>query len=71
MGSVEGKITAVQERLERLRRLSQSVASFEEYQAALDAKDIAERNLQVAIESCLDIGKIIISKEGLDEPKVR
>ena len=60
---------AVSERLERLERLCKEFRSFNEYQASLDAKDIAERNLQVAIEACLDIGKIIISLEKLNEPK--
>lgn len=31
--------------------------------------DIAERNIQVAIEACLDIGKIIIANQGLAEPE--
>ena len=60
---------AARERLERLEQLCKEFSSFNEYQASLDAKDIAERNLQVAIEACLDIGKIIISLEELNEPK--
>ena len=60
---------AARERLERLEQLCNEFSSFNEYQASLDAKDIAERNLQVAIEACLDIGKIIISLEELNEPK--
>jgi len=55
--------------LERLEQLCKEFSSFNEYQASLDAKDIAERNLQVAIEACLDIGKIIISAKKLNEPK--
>jgi uncharacterized protein YutE (UPF0331/DUF86 family) len=34
-----------------------------------DVKDIVERSLQVAIEVCLDIGKIIISDQKLREPQ--
>ena len=30
--------------------------------------DIAERNIQVAVEACLDIGKIIIANQGIAEP---
>ena len=55
--------------MERLEQLCKEFSSFNEYQASLDAKDIAERNLQVAIEACLDIGKIIISDKKLNEPK--
>lgn len=55
--------------MERLEELCREFGTFNEYQASLDAKDMAERNLQVAIEACLDIGKIIISLETLNEPK--
>ena len=67
--SIERKIKSVEERLERLSTLSESLASFENYQTSTDTKDIAERNIQVAIETCLDIGKIIISSANLNEPK--
>jgi len=69
MKSLEKKILTVQERLNRLKDLSGKIRSFNEYQVSPDKKDIVERNLQVAIETCLDIGKIIISMEGLNEPK--
>ena len=45
------------------------MGSFSEYQSSPDYKDIAERNIQVAIESCLDIAKIVISSMELPEPK--
>ena len=67
--SIERKIKKVEERLQRLKMLEGALSSFTDYQKSLDAKDIAERNLQVAIETCLDIGKIIISQERLNEPK--
>ena len=60
---------SAEERIKRLEALSRNLSSFQDYLSSLDAKDIAERNLQVAIETCLDIGKIIISREGLKEPK--
>ena len=69
MKSIEKKIKSTEERVKRLKSLSEKVKSFQDYQASSDAKDVAERNLQVAIEACLDIGKIIISKEGFEEPK--
>ena len=69
MKSIERKIKSAQERVHRLESLSGKMKSFQDYQTSPDAKDVAERNLQVAIEACLDIGKIIISREGFEEPK--
>ena len=68
MKSLDRKIGSVEERLGRLEALSQRLTTFSDYQSSADRKDIAERNLQLAIEACLDIGKIIISREGLSEP---
>jgi len=67
--TIERKIKAVQDRVKRLELLSAGINSFSEYQTSPDLKDIAERNLQVAIEGCLDIGKIVISSKELTEPK--
>jgi uncharacterized protein YutE (UPF0331/DUF86 family) len=69
MKSIKRKMKSAEERINRLEALSRNLSSFQDYQSSSDAKDIAERNLQVAIETCLDIGKIIISREGLKEPK--
>jgi uncharacterized protein YutE (UPF0331/DUF86 family) len=69
MKSIYRKIGSVEERVKRLKSLSDKIATFQDYLVSPDAKDIAERNLQVAIETCLDIGKIIISQKGLSEPK--
>jgi uncharacterized protein YutE (UPF0331/DUF86 family) len=69
MKSIKRKMKSAEERINRLDALSRDLSSFQDYQSSSDAKDIAERNLQVAIETCLDIGKIIISREGLKEPK--
>ncbi len=69
MKTVERKMMAVQERVSRLRRLAEKLTSFDDYRNSDDARDIAERNLQMAIEACLDIGKIIISRKKLPEPK--
>jgi uncharacterized protein YutE (UPF0331/DUF86 family) len=66
---MEKKIKAVQDRVKRLEQLSATLSSFGKYQASPDAKDIAERNLQVAIEGCLDIAKLVISSMELPEPK--
>ena len=69
MKTIERKMIAVQERVARLRRLADRLSSFDDYDRSEDARDIAERNLQIAIEACLDIGKIIISQKRLPEPK--
>jgi uncharacterized protein YutE (UPF0331/DUF86 family) len=67
--TIEKKIKAVQDRVKRLEQLSDTLSSFDKYQASPDVKDIAERNIQVAIEGCLDIAKIVISSKELPEPK--
>jgi len=67
--TIEKKIKAVQDRVKRLEQLSATLSSFDKYQASPDVKDIAERNIQVAIEGCLDIAKIVISSKELPEPK--
>jgi uncharacterized protein YutE (UPF0331/DUF86 family) len=69
MKSIEKRMKIVEERVSRLQALSERYPTLAEYQASQDAKDIAERNLQVAIEASLDIAKIIIAREGLEEPK--
>jgi uncharacterized protein YutE (UPF0331/DUF86 family) len=69
MKTIERKMITVQERVLRLRRLAEKLDSFDDYHRSDDARDIAERNLQIAIEACLDIGKIIISQKKLPEPK--
>jgi uncharacterized protein YutE (UPF0331/DUF86 family) len=67
--TIEKKIKTVQERVKRLEQVSRKLSSVQDYQTSPDIKDIAERNLQVAIEACLDIAKIIISTNDLPEPK--
>ncbi len=69
MKTIEKKISLVQDRVKRLKKLSADMGSFSEYQSSPDYKDIAERNIQVAIESCLDIAKIVISSKELPEPR--
>ncbi len=69
MKSIDKKINALKDRVRRLRELANTLRTFEQYQKSLNNKDIAERNLQVAIEACLDISKIIISNSDLREPE--
>ena len=66
--SIIKKIKTVETRVVNLKNLAEKLGSFEEYISSQDHIDIAERNLQVAIESCLDIGKIIITNKKLQEP---
>ena len=67
--TVQSKIAVVMDRVERLRRLSDKIDTFNAYAQSADLKDITERNLQIAIEACFDIGKIIISQKMLRDPK--
>jgi uncharacterized protein YutE (UPF0331/DUF86 family) len=67
--TVEKKMSSVIDRIERLRAISRKLRSYKEYKKSDELKDAAERNLQIAIEGCFDIGKIIISEKKLPEPK--
>ena len=69
MKSIDRKISTLKERIRRLRELEKTISSFDQYQRSLNTKDIAERNIQVAIETCLDISKVIISENDLPEPE--
>jgi uncharacterized protein YutE (UPF0331/DUF86 family) len=55
---------------ERLRRLAplKDKALAEFYQDAY-LRDIAERNLEIAAQCCIDIGNRIISLEGVPKPR--
>jgi len=64
---IEQKVSTLFEKIERLKKFQE--VAFNEFSENLDMKDIVERNLHVAIEACIDIGKVIISSMGLREPK--
>ena len=68
MQSIKRKIQIVSERVNRLKELSMQIPSFSYYQSNPFYKDVTERNVHIAIEACLDIAKIIISIDQLDEP---
>lgn len=68
MKSIEKKIMLANERVSKLKSMSQKINSFEEYIASKENIDIAERNIHIAIEACMDIGKIIIANQNLKEP---
>lgn len=63
---IKSKINTIVERVNKLRKYS--TISYDEYIKNTELKDIIERNLQVAIEAAIDIGKIIISEECYREP---
>jgi len=54
MKCLEKKLKDIDDRVSRLRELSSDIASFEDYQASRNYREMVERNLQVAIEGCLD-----------------
>jgi uncharacterized protein YutE (UPF0331/DUF86 family) len=67
MEEIKAKIAVILERVRRLSRLRG--VSFEVYLSDYTNRDVVERNLEVAIQACIDIGRIIIKKEGLREPE--
>lgn len=66
MEEIKAKISLIQERLRRLEGFRNF--SFESYLKDFIIKDAVERNLEVALQACIDIGKMIIKREGLREP---
>ncbi|MCL4458077.1 MAG: DUF86 domain-containing protein [Nitrospirae bacterium] len=67
MEEINAKIAVVQERVRRLSAFSE--ISIEAYLKDFITKDAVERNIEVAIQACIDIAKVIIKKEGLREPE--
>ncbi len=66
MEEIKSKISVIQERVRRLKKLSD--ISFEKFIGDFILKDAIERNLEVAIQACLDIAKMIIKYQKLREP---
>ena len=67
MEEIKGKIAVVQERVRRLSIFTG--LSFESYLKDLTTRDAVERNIEVAIQACIDIARIIIKLEGFREPE--
>ncbi len=64
----------IEQRLERLKKSLTKLEPLREknkYEFFQDdyLQDIVERNLEVAIQSCIDIANRIISLDGLEKPK--
>jgi uncharacterized protein YutE (UPF0331/DUF86 family) len=64
---IKAKIAVVQERVRRLSGFKK--LTFEAYLKNLIVKDAVERNIEIAIQACIDIARIIIKREGLREPE--
>jgi uncharacterized protein YutE (UPF0331/DUF86 family) len=64
---IKAKIAVVQERVRRLSGFKK--LAFAAYLKNLTVKDAVERNIEVAIQACIDIARIIIKREGFREPE--
>lgn len=62
------KMAVVEDRVRRLRVYGQGL-SFDAYLSDAKTKDAVERNLQVALQACIDMGKIIIRAEKFRHPE--
>jgi len=60
------RVAKIREQLRHLTRLE--VLSREDFLASTTEQHAVERELQIAIEACLDIGHHVISREGLRRP---
>jgi uncharacterized protein YutE (UPF0331/DUF86 family) len=71
---METEFSGIEKRLERLKKCLIKLEPFKEktrekfYQDEY-LQDIVERNLEVAIQSCIDIANRIISLDELEKPK--
>jgi uncharacterized protein YutE (UPF0331/DUF86 family) len=63
---VAARVAKIREQLRHLSRLDR--VTREQFLASTTEQHAAERELQVAIESCLDIGHHVISRRGLRRP---
>ena len=60
------RVAKIREQLRHLTRLE--ALSREDFLASTTEQHAVERELQIAIEACLDIGHHVISREGLRRP---
>jgi len=67
MRSIEIRLQKIREYLRRLESLRQ--VDKETFLKDINSQAIAERNLQLAIQCCLDIGSHIIAIQGLERPE--
>jgi uncharacterized protein YutE (UPF0331/DUF86 family) len=65
---IASKVEVVEDRVRRLRLYGKGL-TFDSYLSDTKTKDAVERNLQVALQACIDIGKIIVKAEGYRQPE--
>lgn len=58
---VVGKLTFIEDRINRLRRFSQT--TLKEYKENPDYQDIAERNLEVLIQAAADTNRYLLKRQ--------
>ena len=63
---IAARIAKIRAELRRLARLE--TMSREDFLASMTEQHAVERELQIVIEACLDIGHHVISREGLRRP---
>lgn len=59
-------LNSLNEALEHLKEKKD--ISLDDYKVNRDIQAIVERKLEIAIQSCIDIGNHIVSQEGLGSP---
>jgi len=66
---VKSLFAVITERVNYLKEMSKEFPDFSSFRKADHKyKSAIERDLQVAIEACIDIGKVIISEKKLRPP---
>ncbi|MBI5502279.1 MAG: DUF86 domain-containing protein [Deltaproteobacteria bacterium] len=65
-GILAARMATIRVELGRLRRLEH--LALDDFLASVVQQHAAERELQIVIEACLDIGHHVISREGLRRP---
>ena len=71
---METEFSGIEQRLEKLKKCLVKLEPFkekskEEFLSDEYLQDIVERNLEVAIQSCIDIANRIISLDELEKPR--
>ena len=71
---METEFSGIEQRLEKLKKCLVKLEPFkekrkEDFLRDEYLQDIVERNLEVAIQSCIDIANRIISLDGLEKPR--
>jgi uncharacterized protein YutE (UPF0331/DUF86 family) len=65
-GTVRRLLEVIEQRLVRLTQASD--VSFDQYQRDLDLQDIVERNLEICIQACIDLGLHVLADFQVHSP---